>query len=170
MTLFHCRTRSFGFINSHSLIFVTTRRAVLFHQRRFTVSEGYLERRTTAFGCLDSPLAGKNPGKCVTQLSSQGGTCDLPTVPRASTPRGRIVASDIMQAHAIVSGARSAPPAPARYASRLAGHRAGSTIIPRRLDNNCHRLAKSRVPVHVCLLYTSPSPRDQRGSRMPSSA
>ena len=25
-------------------------------------------------------------------------------------------------------------------------------------------------PVRVCLLYTSPSPRDQRGSRMPSSA
>ena len=26
------------------------------------------------------------------------------------------------------------------------------------------------VPIHYCLLYTSPSPRDQRGSRMPSSA
>ena len=26
------------------------------------------------------------------------------------------------------------------------------------------------TPVAVCLLYTSPSPRDQRGSRMPSSA
>ena len=25
-------------------------------------------------------------------------------------------------------------------------------------------------PIHNCLLYTSPSPRDQRGSRMPSSA
>ena len=25
-------------------------------------------------------------------------------------------------------------------------------------------------PTHLCLLYTSPSPRDQRGSRMPSSA
>ena len=25
-------------------------------------------------------------------------------------------------------------------------------------------------PDHICLLYTSPSPRDQRGSRMPSSA
>ena len=25
-------------------------------------------------------------------------------------------------------------------------------------------------PVIICLLYTSPSPRDQRGSRMPSSA
>ena len=24
--------------------------------------------------------------------------------------------------------------------------------------------------IHACLLYTSPSPRDQRGSRMPSSA
>ena len=26
------------------------------------------------------------------------------------------------------------------------------------------------VHTHFCLLYTSPSPRDQRGSRMPSSA
>ena len=26
------------------------------------------------------------------------------------------------------------------------------------------------VKIIVCLLYTSPSPRDQRGSRMPSSA
>ena len=26
------------------------------------------------------------------------------------------------------------------------------------------------VPLRSCLLYTSPSPRDQRGSRMPSSA
>ena len=25
-------------------------------------------------------------------------------------------------------------------------------------------------PANICLLYTSPSPRDQRGSRMPSSA
>ena len=27
-----------------------------------------------------------------------------------------------------------------------------------------------RLKVYTCLLYTSPSPRDQRGSRMPSSA
>ena len=26
------------------------------------------------------------------------------------------------------------------------------------------------APLSTCLLYTSPSPRDQRGSRMPSSA
>ena len=26
------------------------------------------------------------------------------------------------------------------------------------------------APYRICLLYTSPSPRDQRGSRMPSSA
>ena len=33
------------------------------------------------------------------------------------------------------------------------------------------RLAKlARAPFINCLLYTSPSPRDQRGSRMPSSA
>ena len=29
---------------------------------------------------------------------------------------------------------------------------------------------RAPYPVNYCLLYTSPSPRDQRGSRMPSSA
>ena len=29
---------------------------------------------------------------------------------------------------------------------------------------------KYDIPNRICLLYTSPSPRDQRGSRMPSSA
>ena len=43
-------------------------------------------------------------------------------------------------------------------------------------DSNKPRLAvyKSNKNIYVqaidCLLYTSPSPRDQRGSRMPSSA
>ena len=27
-----------------------------------------------------------------------------------------------------------------------------------------------QMPFYTCLIYTSPSPRDQRGSRMPSSA
>ena len=31
-------------------------------------------------------------------------------------------------------------------------------------------LQRYRVNKQLCLLYTSPSPRDQRGSRMPSSA
>ena len=30
--------------------------------------------------------------------------------------------------------------------------------------------APSNIALNTCLLYTSPSPRDQRGSRMPSSA
>ena len=32
------------------------------------------------------------------------------------------------------------------------------------------QLAQKYIEVQICLLYTSPSPRDQRGSRMPSSA
>ena len=32
------------------------------------------------------------------------------------------------------------------------------------------RLAEQLEALNDCLLYTSPSPRDQRGSRMPSSA
>ena len=35
---------------------------------------------------------------------------------------------------------------------------------------NVRDFAASMVLCHLCLLYTSPSPRDQRGSRMPSSA
>ena len=41
-------------------------------------------------------------------------------------------------------------------------------------DNMLAALAQSPPDafdlIHTCLLYTSPSPRDQRGSRMPSSA
>ena len=38
-------------------------------------------------------------------------------------------------------------------------------VYPNPLESN-----SSIVLCEVCLLYTSPSPRDQRGSRMPSSA
>ena len=40
----------------------------------------------------------------------------------------------------------------------------GNVAPPAELDNVAGR------PCYPCLLYTSPSPRDQRGSRMPSSA
>ena len=44
-------------------------------------------------------------------------------------------------------------------------------IINRVIDNAAVAAASlTRAPVSACLLYTSPSPRDQRGSRMPSSA
>ena len=39
--------------------------------------------------------------------------------------------------------------------------------------NAIHPITKDLIPIWIsdyCLLYTSPSPRDQRGSRMPSSA
>ena len=37
-------------------------------------------------------------------------------------------------------------------------------------DGVVSRNAWEKAPLTACLLYTSPSPRDQRGSRMPSSA
>ena len=36
--------------------------------------------------------------------------------------------------------------------------------------SSLHEHKPELVSVNTCLLYTSPSPRDQRGSRMPSSA
>ena len=37
-------------------------------------------------------------------------------------------------------------------------------------DFNYQTVTNKLTDFKVCLLYTSPSPRDQRGSRMPSSA
>ena len=38
------------------------------------------------------------------------------------------------------------------------------------LDNLIDKTVPENIQFRDCLLYTSPSPRDQRGSRMPSSA
>ena len=43
-------------------------------------------------------------------------------------------------------------------------------IKPFKLDAVRESLSEIGVQGITCLLYTSPSPRDQRGSRMPSSA
>ena len=47
----------------------------------------------------------------------------------------------------------------------------GKTIVFCLPGRGCsYTFLKSFVQLCFCLLYTSPSPRDQRGSRMPSSA
>ena len=46
-----------------------------------------------------------------------------------------------------------------------------SSFEPRHQDQAALHLVERRGALkEICLLYTSPSPRDQRGSRMPSSA
>ena len=65
--------------------------------------------------------------------------------------------------------------------SHRSGETADTTIADLAVATNCgqiktgslarsDRLAKYNQLLRICLLYTSPSPRDQRGSRMPSSA
>ena len=48
------------------------------------------------------------------------------------------------------------------------GYTHPETGIPQR-GEVMHPTGRARI-LYICLLYTSPSPRDQRGSRMPSSA
>ena len=43
-------------------------------------------------------------------------------------------------------------------------------VKPDELRRHVKEEAERIVEIYTCLLYTSPSPRDQRGSRMPSSA
>jgi len=57
---------------------------------------------------------------------------------------------------------------------RIVAGEVPSDIVYQDEDFLAFRDISPQAPTHVliipCLLYTSPSPRDQRGSRMPSSA
>ena len=46
----------------------------------------------------------------------------------------------------------------------------GRAAAPSGASTGAHEAVELRDNDKACLLYTSPSPRDQRGSRMPSSA
>ena len=49
-------------------------------------------------------------------------------------------------------------------------HKYWDELEKRRKKSGTHMPPYGIAPYYFCLLYTSPSPRDQRGSRMPSSA
>ena len=70
---------------------------------------------------------------------------------------------------------------PSRHAARLAGNTRLNVLYLSLLSlkpgpahppghSFIREMTASGMNVRICLLYTSPSPRDQRGSRMPSSA
>ena len=59
-----------------------------------------------------------------------------------------------------------------RKAEAIAAEEAGCSVeeMQKWYEDNQEALDKLLAQTDACLLYTSPSPRDQRGSRMPSSA
>ena len=57
-----------------------------------------------------------------------------------------------------------------RASALLALHEAGPPADDADLATRSMYYIARQAPLRYCLLYTSPSPRDQRGSRMPSSA
>ena len=87
---------------------------------------------------------------------SQTPNCDIDSISIRSMPPvndENAVEVDIIVEFGTVLGAK-------RSISRLTGENIKDAIRMHRVD----------APPYICLLYTSPSPRDQRGSRMPSSA
>ena len=58
-------------------------------------------------------------------------------------------------------------------ASIIRKHRLSEMFLSQIMEfgwEEVHEIAEELEHIKTCLLYTSPSPRDQRGSRMPSSA
>ena len=89
-------------------------------------------------------------------------------------PAARVAATPAVAAGPDAAPAAE-PPAPAPTAAELEVEAASLTLLQRGVD----LLNVSRVPqkivetnaqLGICLLYTSPSPRDRQKSRMPSSA
>ena len=84
----------------------------------------------------------------------QLGNCDVAAMRAAFEPHQARLA--------LLASARGIATAPAQLVPELSVARAASAAAG--------RAAPQGASNTVCLLYTSPSPRDQRGSRMPSSA
>ena len=132
-----------------------------------------------------SDLLARVAGSAAAQFDAAGG-CVLP--PSAPTTRAARDAFVLVQQAAALdvaaleaqralhalnnSGAQRQPPPP--EPAPLAGHKKRAADD----ESDGNALQGELVAAHVragktietCLLYTSPSPRDQRGSRMPSSA
>ena len=139
--------------------------------------------RLCDFAGIDSGLAGRVSER-VAQLMPHGGlrvlqrleawlaqhaVASADTDLRAAYPE----AADALEAAVLHATARAASPAaidrlarqPALWRATRTGDR--EPVVDLAMQTVLNRLMD---PSTVCLLYTSPSPRDQRGSRMPSSA
>ena len=67
-----------------------------------------------------------------------------------------------------ISSEDSTPAVESRSQAELSFSETRKTL--ENVDREPERLPTADSEPHTCLLYTSPSPRDQRGTRMPSSA
>ena len=103
---------------------------------------------------LRSPLASMRTQLEVAERLGEGG--DLPAELLADVDRLTTLVDDLLLL------ARADDAATTRRTSEL--------DVGQLVSDVARRYAHARVPVRTCLLYTSPSPRDKRQSRMPSSA
>ena len=91
----------------------------------------------------------------------------LPKIGQGLTDRGDRIADDLDEASRMQQQATQAQ---ADYERALADAKAKAHNIAETTRKSVDEELSAEADATDCLLYTSPSPRDQRGSRMPSSA
>ena len=105
-----------------------------------------------AMAAVDAADLGVGPGAWCAAEARSGRRCDVWHVPVAESP-------DYSCVFLLGPGAR------------IPAHdHPGMTVLSKILQGSLDVASFDIVADNGCLLYTSPSPRDQRGSRMPSSA
>ena len=90
--------------------------------------------------------------------------------PRLATPSDIVFAE--VGCHGVAEGAALAAGGPdaALILPKVKSRRVTAAIARAPRPLSAPSIGRARGRLTLCLLYTSPSPRDQRGSRMPSSA
>ena len=112
---------------------------------------------------------------CVVELSPIVGvsvTVNIQLTNPAGIPRSTTIPSVSGSTYTITSMVRSFGRGQSGFytcRATVSATLANSFIIPG-VASAMTKVATSEYKISICLLYTSPSPRDQRGSRMPSSA
>ena len=117
---------------------------------------------------FDSFLIDLSAGESVT-ATAQANNSDLDTVLAIQGPLGEPVAENDDAFPSLPSGIRDSQ---ASFIAESSGTYTVEVSGFSASDSGAYTLTIDRdtEPSITCLLYTSPSPRDQRGSRMPSSA
>ena len=105
-------------------------------------------------------------------LTDASGWCPIDPLTFASTlVNDAYVIGDAAIANAMPKSAFAANAQAKVCAAQIVQELNGEPPLSTTLINTCYSLIAPDYGISVaCLLYTSPSPRDQRGSRMPSSA
>ena len=158
--------------DASSQMMVSSRGFLTFNVSNTGSALNALERlRITATGAISVGPSGTNYGTSGQVLTSQGNALPTWTTPTTGTITGSGTADKVTKftsATAIGDGPITFATNDSTFAGNIIIHNSSNAPYIDFVESGATTDSKARIT--ICLLYTSPSPRDRQKSRMPSSA